>query len=196
MRKTRSKKRTKIRVWLPSSPVRSGLKGRLPLSLGPRGPESSAPFICLHPHPHTMPHQRVCPVSGCWVGAQGRSPVFWNLLSLSAPSPACPQVPGPTVLWSQLPSCSSCFRNPGLSEGEGLWELPSQPGGTVMTPLRPRGAHTQDPGGGETPETYAREQREVAASSGSSHRGSRRPHASAPSARRACQAEVPPRGAV
>ena len=65
-----------------------------------------------------------------------------------------------------------------------------------MTPLRPRGAHTQDPGGGETPETYAREQREVAASSGSSHRGSRRPHASAPSARRACQAEVPPRGAV
>ena len=93
MRKTRSKKRTKIRVWLPSSPVRSGLKSRLPLSLGPRGPESSAPFICLHPHPHTMPHQRVCPVSGCWVGAQGRSPVFWNLLSLSAPSPACPPRP-------------------------------------------------------------------------------------------------------
>ena len=114
------------------------------------------------------------------------------------PFPACPQVPGPTVLWSQLPSCSSCFRNPGLSEGEGLWELPSQPGGTVMTPLRPRGGHTQDPGGGETPETYARDRARAA-------RGSvlfrllpprLTPHVSAPSARRACRAEVQLRGAV
>ena len=114
MRKTRSKKRTKIRVWLPSSPVRSGLKSRLPLSLGPRGPESSAPFICLHPHPHTMPHQRVCPVSGCWVGAQGRSPVFWNLLSLSAPSPACPPAnlpQGPHLLEALIATFITWYKN-------------------------------------------------------------------------------------
>lgn len=113
------------------------------------------------------------------MGAKGRSPAFWNLLSLSAPSPACPQVPGPAVLWSQLPSSSSRFRNPGLREGEGLWEVPSPPGGAVTTDTpRPRGGPYPGHGGEGRPlrlmPVTETEQREAASCPGSSRRGSPR----------------------
>ena len=113
------------------------------------------------------------------MGAKGRSPAFWNLLSLSAPSPACPQVPGLAVLWSQLPSSSSRFRNPGLREGEGLWEVPSPPGGAVTTDTpRPRGGPYPGHGGEGRPlrlmPVTETEQREAASCPGSSRRGSPR----------------------
>ena len=158
-------------------PACSGPKGRPPLPWGP-GPEPSAASALppVHsPSTHDASPEGP-PPSGRWVGAKGRSPASGTFF-LCPPTPACPQVPGPAVLRSQLPCSRSCFRNPRLSEGGSLGAPRPSWGHRVIsdTPGAPGRTTPRTQTGGETPEAYA-PGREGAGqgSSGSSHRGSPR----------------------